>query len=125
MTSTINILRYMFSSEDYEELCNRGYGDYALKLEQAHYIPHEVLTALHDRDWQTVDKYRAKSLSVKIADEIWEQITDHFSWGDTPRQAARAAYAHHEQERWEGLAEELTIDILTKKFQDVTQITCL
>jgi len=115
----LNILRYTFSQDDIEELCNRGYAEYALKLEQGYYVPYEMLFALNARDWDTVDALRADKLSTGIADEVWQKVKeDTCPWGETPLEAARAAYSYYENERWEGLAESCAIKKLAAKFQE-------
>lgn len=118
----LNILRYTFSASDLEELCNRGFGDYALKLDAGHYISFEMLIALHDRDWTRAEKIRKDGQATVIAEEIWNKIKaggDIHSWGRTPEEAAKAAYGYFEEERWENLAESLTINKLSLKFKNV------
>lgn len=113
----LNILRYTFSADDIQEMCNRGFAEYALKIEQGLYMPCETLFALNERDWDTAQKIRDDELAESISCEIWTQITDPLLWGRTPEISARSAYDYHENERWEGLAKTKVISKLKNKFK--------
>ena len=113
----LNVLRYTFSEDDLKEICDRGFGDYALKLEQGHFISYETLLALNDRDWAMVEKIRSDNFADKIVSEIFDKVSDPVSWGKDAQEAASSAYSYYEDERWEGLAEAQAILKLKQKFQ--------
>lgn len=116
----LNILRYTFSEDDFSEIIDRGFAEYAMKLEQGLYLPCETLFVLNERDWDAVQNIRNAELAERIADVIWNKVgrlENHLAWGPTPKEAAKAIYEYLEDDRIESLAKADVISNLEEKLQ--------